>query len=125
MSDRNMVETVFQGKTVKRSLLSNYNARQILLYAFYMAAVTDGSKTIEELYRRLGMDDNEESLQADDEYEDCADSWTVVDLDARNIYIDCYSNSAKANSSRPIIPMDTLLDIMIQRPGEDSISFWN
>ena len=125
MANRHMVETVFQGKSVNRSLLPNYSAREILLYAFCMAAVTDGSKSIEDLYHRLGKDYDEEIYQVDTEYEDHAESRMVVDLDNCNIYIDCYSNSAKENRSRPIMQADTLLDIMIQRPGEDSISLWN
>ena len=125
MSDRNMVETVFQGKSVNRSLLPNYSAREILLYAFCMAAVAEGSKTIEEVYRRLGKDYDEETSQVDDAYEEQVVSWTVVDLDDCNIYIDCHSNSVEENRSRPVIQTDTLLDIMIPRLGEDSISLWN
>lgn len=129
MSDKHMVETVFQGKSVKRSLLPNYSAREILLYAFCVVGVTDGSETIEELYQCLGKAYDEETSridnEIDDEYEEQVVSWTVVDLDDCNIYIDCHSNSAETNRSRPIIQRDTLLDIMIPRLDEDSISFWN
>ena len=56
MSDRYMLATKFQGKIVDVVRLTNWGRRSIALYAFCTAAVADGSKTIEELYRRLEVD---------------------------------------------------------------------
>lgn len=55
MSDRYVLATKFQGKIVDVVRLTNWGQNSIALYAFCTAAVTDGSKSIEELYRRLGI----------------------------------------------------------------------
>ena len=119
MSDRYMLATKFQGKIVDVVRLTNWGRRSIALYAFCTAAVADGSKTIEELYRRLEVDwdYDEERIEF---LLDHAEGLTVVDLDERNIYFD---SSGPYDRSRPVIQTDTLIDALLQRPDEEDVSF--
>ncbi len=89
MSERYMVATALQGKLVDFYWCSNWTSKSLVMFSIWISATMDGTKSVEELYRCLGIEsDYGDRREVIEEVITWPDELIVVDLDDRNIYFD-------------------------------------
>ena len=118
MSDRNSISIAFRKKMVFFRGAECWLAETLLLHALLAAALTDGSRSVEEISRRLNRPcDCDDRLMAD--LLALSDFNIVVDLDTRNLYFQAADPDCTAYASWPVL--DTQEAYRLLRAGSGAL----